>query len=141
MSSYLPGLLGLLLCQLAGEAITRSLALPVPGPVLGMALMCVLLLARRRKPPESLAGASRGLISILSLLFVPAGVGIISLGPVVADKTPAILISLAISLVVTLVVTAGAYVLTARWQDWRLAERRLAAQGDDTTGVGRGDAA
>ena len=37
----LPALTALLLAQLLGEAVVRSLGLPVPGPVLG--LVCVLL--------------------------------------------------------------------------------------------------
>ena len=36
----------LLMCQLAGEAVTRLLALPVPGPVFGLTLFFVLLLVR-----------------------------------------------------------------------------------------------
>ncbi len=39
----IPALLALLSCQLAGEALTRTLALPLPGPVLGMILMVAAL--------------------------------------------------------------------------------------------------
>ena len=35
----IPAILALLVCQLAGEAASRALGLPLPGPVLGMLLM------------------------------------------------------------------------------------------------------
>jgi putative effector of murein hydrolase LrgA (UPF0299 family) len=38
----------ILLCQLAGEVIVRGFALPVPGPVVGLMLLLLLLLARDR---------------------------------------------------------------------------------------------
>ncbi|MFC0283592.1 CidA/LrgA family protein [Camelimonas abortus] len=126
MSNVLMGLAGLLLCQLAGEAVSRLLALPVPGPVTGMALMAAILLLRGGRPPEPVVQASRGLIGVLSLLFVPAGVGVISLGPVVADRSAAILAALAVSLVITLAVTAWTYALAARWQ----ARRRAGGGGE-----------
>ena len=34
----------ILLCQLAGEAVTRGLSLPIPGPVLGMAMLCGIMM-------------------------------------------------------------------------------------------------
>ena len=36
----------ILLCQLIGEAIARGSGVPIPGPVIGMALCVLLLLAR-----------------------------------------------------------------------------------------------
>lgn len=66
----------LLLCQLIGEVVTRGLALPVPGPVLGMALM-FLVLAVRGGPDAELRQTSSTLLQHLSLLFVPAGAGVI----------------------------------------------------------------
>jgi len=66
----------LLVCQLAGEVIARLASLPVPGPVLGMALLFAGLVVRGRVPPEmEVVGGS--LLRYLSLLFVPAGVGVI----------------------------------------------------------------
>ena len=66
----------LLLCQLAGESLVRALDLPVPGPVLGAIIMLVFLAARRRVP-ETLGKTSHDLLANFSLLFVPAGAGII----------------------------------------------------------------
>ena len=76
----------ILLCQLAGEVFVRGLGLPVPGPVVGLVfLLLLLLLARDRfavlaRGPlqgDGVENASRGLLAHLSLLFVPAGVGVV----------------------------------------------------------------
>jgi holin-like protein len=67
----------ILACQLAGEAVASVGRLPVPGPVIGMAvLFCGLLL--RRGMPEGLEASGGFLLRILPLLFVPAGVGIVT---------------------------------------------------------------
>jgi holin-like protein len=65
-------LLGL---QLVGEVVTRWWNLPVPGPVLGMAILLVTLVLRPQWL-QLLRTASNGLLQHLSLLFVPAGVGV-----------------------------------------------------------------
>ena len=69
------GFAWLLVFQLAGEVLVRSLQLPVPGPVVGM-LLLLLVLIWRGEPGENLRSAGQGLLANLSLLFVPAGVGI-----------------------------------------------------------------
>ena len=66
----------LLLCQLSGEIIVTALLLPIPGPVLGMLLLFLALVVRRRRSP-GLEGFTRGLLQHLGLMFVPAGVGVI----------------------------------------------------------------
>jgi putative effector of murein hydrolase LrgA (UPF0299 family) len=66
----------LLLCQLAGESIVRAVDIPVPGPVLGAVIMLGFL-ALRRGVPASLGKTSQDLLANFSLLFIPAGVGII----------------------------------------------------------------
>ncbi len=67
----------LLACQLAGEVAARALHLPLPGPVLGMILLAVGLLARGGDPPAEFAAAADGLLRNLGLLFVPAAVGVV----------------------------------------------------------------
>jgi hypothetical protein len=55
------GLATLLCCQLIGEALARWLALPVPGPVIGMALLFLALLLRGGQyavPPDRLGVAT-----------------------------------------------------------------------------------
>ena len=72
----LRGLAWLLAMQSLGELVSRGLGLPFPGPVVGMLL---LLLALRwpavRAPVAACAGF---LLSHLSLLFVPVGVGVMT---------------------------------------------------------------
>jgi putative effector of murein hydrolase LrgA (UPF0299 family) len=112
----------ILLCQLAGEVIVRGLALPMPGPVLGLLLLLLLLLARDRfaflaRGPlqqDGVENASRGLLAHLSLLFVPAGVGVMQKLDLVAERGIAIAVVLAISVVATLLVTVTTFLVASR---------------------------
>ena len=72
----LQGLAWLLLLQSAGELLAHALRLPFPGPVIGM----VLLLGALRHPAvqDSVASAAGFLLSHLSLLFIPVGVGVMT---------------------------------------------------------------
>ena len=95
----------ILLCQLVGEAIARGSGIPVPGPVIGMVLCVVLLLARdkigTRLPLELRDGTfeqtGQGILSHLSLLFVPAGVGVVQRLDVLAANALAIVSALVVS--------------------------------------------
>lgn len=95
----------LLVFQLIGEVLARSLDLPVPGPVLGMLLLFLALLLRGG-PGAELRTTSQNLLQHLSLLFVPAGTGIMVHLHRVADEWLPLLLSLLISTLATLVVTA-----------------------------------
>ncbi len=101
----LAALTALLLCQLAGEAVVRLVDLPVPGPVLGLALLLAVL-ALRRSIPENLEITAGGLLKHLSLLFVPAGVGVLQHLARIQAEWLAIAAALLISSVATIVVTA-----------------------------------
>ena len=103
----------LLLFQLAGEVVARGLALPVPGPVLGM-LFLLVALALRRGPDAALQTTSQNLLQHLSLLFVPAGTGIIVHLHRVADEWAPLVVALFASTAATLAVTALAMKLLAR---------------------------
>jgi holin-like protein len=101
----LPALTALLLCQLIGDAAVRLVGLPVPGPVLGLVLLLATL-ALRRGVPGSLESTASGLLKHFSLLFVPAGVGVLQhLGRIEAEWL-AIAAALLVSSVATIVVTA-----------------------------------
>jgi holin-like protein len=112
----------ILLCQLAGEVFVRGLALPMPGPVIGLMLLLVLLVARDRfavlaRGPlqgDGVESASRGLLANLSLLFVPAGVGVVQKLDLVAEHGIAFLGVLAVSVLVTLLVTVATFLLASR---------------------------
>lgn len=72
----LQGLTWLLVLQLVGEVLTRLLSLPFPGPVIGMLLLWPALSVPRLREP--IIDVARFLLSHLSLLFVPVGVGVIT---------------------------------------------------------------
>lgn len=91
--------------QLAGEVIARGLGLPVPGPVLGM-LFLFAFLCWRGQPAAPLRDTAETLLRHLSLLFVPAGTGIVVHLHRVADEWLPLLVALVASTVLTLVVTA-----------------------------------
>jgi putative effector of murein hydrolase LrgA (UPF0299 family) len=100
----------LLACQLAGEALGRSLGLPVPGPVLGMLLLLGILIAipRAVAPVRPVA---QGILGHLSLLFVPAGVGVVGH---LAELGPQIwVVLLAVILSTVLSIAAGALTFAA----------------------------
>ena len=99
------GFAWLLVFQLAGEVLVRSLQLPVPGPVVGM-LLLLLVLVWRGGPGENLRSAGNGLLGNLSLLFVPAGVGIMVHGHRIAAEWPALVAAVIGSTVLGLAVTA-----------------------------------
>ncbi|MCL4675109.1 MAG: CidA/LrgA family protein [Pararhodobacter sp.] len=104
----------ILLCQLAGEATARALALPVPGPVLGMALLWGLMLAW--KPvAETVRPVAEGILRHLSLLFVPAGVGVVGHLDQLGSQTLALALAILVSTVLAIAAGAGAFVLVARW--------------------------
>ncbi len=95
----------LLAWQLIGELLARLFALSVPGPVLGMVLLFFSLLFQGKISQELRAGSS-ALLQHLSLLFVPAGVGVIVHLQRVADEWLPLLAALLISTFIGLGVTA-----------------------------------
>jgi len=106
-------ILALLMCQLAGEVVVRALGLPVPGPVLGTVFL-LLALAALREVPEALGNVAAVVLAHLSLLFVPAGVGImLHLARIRAEWLP-LLSALLISTILTITVTALVFVWLAR---------------------------
>ncbi len=100
----------LLGCQLLGEIFVRLADLPVPGPVVGAALLCVGLLVRGVVSP-SMDATARTILSNLSLLFVPAAVGVIDHRAVFLEYGFGLIAALVVSSVLAL--TAAA--LTFRW--------------------------
>jgi putative effector of murein hydrolase LrgA (UPF0299 family) len=112
----------ILMCQLAGEVIVRGFALPMPGPVVGLVLLLGLLLTRDRlailaRGPLRQGGvedAAKGLLAHLSVLFVPAGVGVVQKLDLIAEHGIAIVAILAISVVITLLTTVMTFLLVSR---------------------------
>jgi holin-like protein len=112
----------ILLCQLVGEAVARGTGVSVPGPVIGVVLCVLLLVARDRigrfAPVELRDGTfeqtGRGILSHLSLLFIPAGVGVVQRLDVLAGNALAITVALVVSTVLSLAVTAWVFSVVAR---------------------------
>lgn len=106
----IPAILILVACELVGEIAREALDLPVPGPVIGLFLLAAVLVVRndsaaRPAIPAALANTAETLIGHMGLLFVPAGVGIITeLGVLRAEWLP-ILAGLIGSTVLSLAVT------------------------------------
>lgn len=100
----IPALAVLLFFQLVGEAIAQVSHLPVPGPVIGMVLL-FLALQWRSNLPEPLQTTAQTLLSHLSLLFVPAGVGIIQYGSLLEEEWLALTIAVVLSTVLTIAIT------------------------------------
>lgn len=99
------GLAVLLLFQLVGESIAILLDLPIPGPVIGMILL-FLMLTLRGGVPKGLEHISQGLLKHLSLLFVPAGSGIVAYFGLLAREWIPLAVALLVSTVLTIAVTA-----------------------------------
>ena len=112
--NFLSGVTLLLVYQLAGEIIVRLLGVSIPGPVLGMVMLFVTMMIRGRAS-EPVEQASTALLSHLPLLFVPAGVGMMTHFGRIADEWLPITFALLFSTVITLVVTALIMQQTSRW--------------------------
>ncbi|RUP23112.1 CidA/LrgA family protein [Methylobacterium sp.] len=120
----------ILLAQLLGEALARGAGVPIPGPVIGMGLMFAFLLLRDNarlglprglpKPltDGTLETTARGLLMNLSLLFVPAGVGVVGrldlLRAQGAKLALVLVVSTALSLLVTVLVFRAVAALVER---------------------------
>jgi len=103
-TDFLTGFVGLMAYWLAGELFVNMFGISLPGPVAGMLLLLGISMLRKRVAP-SVSQASHGLLSHLSLLFVPAGVGIVSQHQVLAEHGFGMLATLILSTAVTLAVT------------------------------------
>jgi holin-like protein len=103
----IPALTILLCCQLAGELLAQLFRLPVPGPVLGMLLLLALLLAHRASS-RTVHDPAQALLRHLSLLFIPAGVGLVRhIAPLRAEwlaVSAAVLVSTALTIAVSALV-------------------------------------
>lgn len=122
----IPALTLLLACQLTGEALARIVGLPIPGPVIGLALLFLGLQARRAWRPEAqpvdelpLGTVCGVLLAHLSLLFVPAGAGIVRHAGSLVAHGPGLIAALLVSTALTLVVTAFVFVRVAALVDSR----------------------
>ena len=97
------GILILLFCQLLGESLARLAGIPVPGSVVGM-LLLFLALVWRRGVPDDLEQSAQQILKPLTLYFVPASVGIMTMGPLLAKEGIRIGIVMALATLLPLLV-------------------------------------
>jgi putative effector of murein hydrolase LrgA (UPF0299 family) len=112
----------LVLFQLVGEVLSRGLNLPAPGPVVGLALLIVAIAlydSWRPLDDEMLASSelgrvATGLLASLSLMFVPAGVGVVQYLGLLREQGVALAAALVVSTFATLLATVGVSLLVKR---------------------------
>jgi holin-like protein len=107
----------LVVFQLAGAALVSWLDVPLPGPVVGLALLAVALVAGRRGRHwrrRQVDPAAESLLEILPLLFVPAGVGVIDYFSQLSTVATAVVVALVGSFLLTFLTTGGLLQLLAR---------------------------
>ncbi|QFU08035.1 Antiholin-like protein LrgA [Rhodobacteraceae bacterium THAF1] len=103
----------LLVFQLAGESLARGTGLPLPGPVLGLTFLFVALMvwSPLRAMVEDTAHA---LLSHLSLLFVPAGVGVVAHLDTFGRQGPALMVALIVSTAASILVAVVVFRAVAK---------------------------
>jgi holin-like protein len=120
----LRGMAWLLVFQSIGEVASRGFSLPLPGPVLGLILLLVAL--RFPLVRESVGACANFLLSHLSLLFVPVGVGVMTHLSLLSQYGGRMLVVITVSTWIGLAVT----VLVLYWP-----HRRQTAGDADALGV------
>lgn len=118
----LQGIATLLICQLAGEVAARGLDLPVPGPVIGLLVLFGWFLVqgwRGGASPETMnetppGQVAQGLLQNLSILFVPAAVGVVDQLDILGSNGLALALAIIGSTALSLAVTALVFVAVAR---------------------------
>lgn len=111
----LRGLAWLLVFQSVGEVLSRGFSLPLPGPVLGLILLVPAL--RFALVREPVAECANFLLSHLSLLFIPVGVGVMTHLALLSQFGGRMLVVIALSTWIGLAVTA----LVLYWPDRKAA--------------------
>jgi holin-like protein len=97
------GLLILLAFLFAGNRLADAARLPLPGSVVGM-LMLAAALRLRWIPERMVKPAAELLIRNMALLFVPAGVGVMVYGGLLAREWLPVVVASAASTVAVLIV-------------------------------------
>jgi holin-like protein len=118
---FLNGLTLLLVYQLLGEVLSRLLQIPIPGPVLGMLLLFFSLFFFKKT--KSIVGEpSSAILGHLSLLFIPAGVGLMThFGRLEHEWLP-ITIAIFLGAIISFVATAWLMQLTIRLMNKRVVQ-------------------
>lgn len=121
-ASWLGSFAVLLVFQLLGTAVVAVTGVNLPGTVVGLALLCLALVIGRRGRSwrrQRVEPAADSLLELLPLLFVPAGVGVVSYLPLLNQYLAAVIVALTVSFVVTLIATGGLLQLLLHRSDRR----------------------
>jgi len=100
----------LLVFQLVGEVLVQALALPVPGPLIGMLLLFAGLVLRGELGAE-LQRSAQALLSHLMLLFIPAVTGVMMYVDRIEREWLPFVAACLLGAMITMAVTA----FTLRW--------------------------
>jgi holin-like protein len=112
--------------EVIGDLIQKLAGLPIPGPVIGMALLLAALIFRGRLPDE-LDRAATGILFYLPMLFVPAGVGVMAHVDLIRTEWPALALGIVGSSILAVAVTALTMCTIERaWQAIRETRRHAA---------------
>ncbi len=99
---------------LAGEATVRLLGLPLPGGLVGLALVLALLASGRLKR-QSLRRGAQWLLADMLLFFVPAVLAVLEHGELIGLTGLKILFVILLSTVMVMLVTALTVEALSRW--------------------------
>jgi len=111
-----------LICELAvlfalfllGSQLAAWSGWPIPGGVLGLALLLMLFASGLLKPAMLQAGAG-WLMAEMLLFFIPALMSLLDYGSLLRDEGWRILLVIAVSTLLVMVVTAVTVELVCRW--------------------------
>jgi holin-like protein len=106
----LKGVAVLLVFQSIGEVVAHFTRGVVPGPVLGMVLLLIFLVARKKIEP-AIAQAADGLLANLSVFFIPAAVGVMLYASSLQQSVLAWTLAIILSTIAAITTTA----LCLRW--------------------------
>lgn len=98
----------LIAVQILGLWLVELLALPVPGVLLGIALMLLILMVFGRLPRQ-LATVSNQLLAHLMLLFIPSIVAIMTQVDIIAAQWLPFLMACIVATAITMMVTAAVF--------------------------------
>ena len=99
------GLAVLVIFQWLGELVVQRTGVIVPGPLMGM-LLLLIFLAYPSRLVAIVGPISSRLIQNLSLLFIPACVGVFFLGPAISLQIPLLMVVIVLSTLLAIIFMA-----------------------------------
>ena len=97
----------ILAISLAGEMLSSVLPLPIPASIYGIVILFTLLVSHVLHV-DDIRETSSFLIAFMSMLFIPAGVGLMTSFPLLAENLIAYIVITAVSTVLVMAVSGRA---------------------------------